>query len=163
MLYNCTHRKCPKRETLFQQKAVAWRWEWEKEHIIPTSQSLDKMPNTNNLKEDRFILVHGFNPWPSGSLAGRARWKGMMEKSCSIHDIQDGEREREGQGQSGRWRLQISIHPSRSHSQWPPPSDHATPPNSTVSVLVTFHSWDRMPNSDKLNLFQFTVCRTFNP
>lgn len=63
--------------------------EWANRHstvnamksLSPAEQlSLDKTPNTHDLKEERFILANGFNPGSVGSRTGMSWVEGHGEK-----------------------------------------------------------------------------------
>lgn len=51
----------------------------------------DKILHTRHLKEERFILAHGyteFSQWSSDSVAEISQRKGMVKQCSSLHDSQ---------------------------------------------------------------------------
>lgn len=64
---------------------------------------MTKLPDTNDLKEERFILAHGFRGFIRGRLAPRQKHhdRRMWQKeSCSVQGSQEVQREGErGQGE----------------------------------------------------------------
>lgn len=74
------------------------------------SHHLDTVPNTHNLKEERFILVHVFSPELSGCKAWKAWWE-VWQRSAHITAAW----KQRFQGKAGK-----GGEPSRSRPQSPP-------------------------------------------
>lgn len=102
------------------------------EGVLVTFLSINKILNTCNLKEKRFMLAQGlcgFSLWSSGPSAQTAWWEGMTEESCSHHGDHEAERE---------WRNQARtrIYSFRSCPEWP------TEPGSTAKQKTFIDTLD---------------------
>lgn len=78
--------------TKFKIKINArWKQTW---FISTLSQTWNKLPDTHNLKKERFNLVHDLGVTVCGQLASRQKvHKGRSEYySCSILDLQETEK-----------------------------------------------------------------------
>jgi hypothetical protein len=85
----------------------------------------DKIPEVNNLKEERFILAHCFRGVSSWSVSSIAFWPEVRQNitvgstwwSKDVHFLREKEEEREaGRERKGPW-LPSKINPSKTRSQ----------------------------------------------
>lgn len=53
--------------------------------IGPFSHHWHKIPDSLDLKDEKFNLVQGFGPWLSDSRAGTSWQKGLVKQWCLVH------------------------------------------------------------------------------
>lgn len=69
--------------------------------LVSFSFAIIKIPDKNNLEEEKFIWAHSFrrfSPWSADSKAETSWLKGIVEESCSAHDSRENREERKGSG-----------------------------------------------------------------